>query len=157
MHRAYVCTVPVSGAATACFCCYVIAMHSNVSCPQFVTTTVCFAQTHTGKILCVRASAFFTFHNTQRISIKFSTRSPQRQNVIKMGLQQNRTGGGGGSFTGLVFLRIGTDGGPLRLRKHTFGWFKTRGTFRLSDEPESTPFSQSASYTAGVCKELSRP
>jgi len=113
------------------FCCHVIPLHSNVSCQQFVTTTVCFAHTRARARAedlvraCMRASAFFTFHNIQRISIKFSMRCPQRQNVIKMGLQQNRAGGGEG-FTGLVFLRIGTAGGPLRLRKRTFEWLKTR-------------------------------
>jgi hypothetical protein len=51
--------------------------------------------------------------------------------------------GRGGVFIRLVFLRIGTAGGPLRLRKRTFGWLKTRETFRVADEPESAPFSQS--------------
>jgi hypothetical protein len=55
----------------------------------------------------------------------------------------NKIGPGGGGVPGLVFLRIGIVGGPLRLRKCTFGWLKTRGTFRLADEPESTLFSQS--------------
>ena len=134
--------MPVPGAATACFCCYVIPLHSNVSCPQFLTTTVCFAHTHTREYL-VRACVFPRFS-------RFTILKGFLLNLVR-GVHNgrmllkwvcNKIGPRGG-FTGLVFLRIGTGGGPLRLRKCTFGWFKTRGNSRLADEPESTPFSQS--------------
>ena len=105
MHGTYVCTVAVPGATTARFCCYVIPLHSIVSCPQFVITTVCFAQTHThththiqGRSCACVPPRFSTFAVLKGFRLNLVRGAHKDRMLLKWVCNKKDRGGGGGLY-----------------------------------------------------------